>query len=65
MSTSRDREAARALNLLTREGLAYLGSADDSALTDFVHTFFCGNDADGHESPGKLPTFSVDHPYRN
>ena len=33
-------DAAQVLNSLTREGRAYVGSADDSALTDFVHTFF-------------------------
>ena len=37
---------------------AYLGSADDSALTDFVHTFFCEDDP-GNESPSKLLTFSA------
>ena len=52
MSTSQERDATRALNCLTREGLAYLGSADDSALRDFVHDFFGGDDP-GYESPGK------------
>ena len=51
MSTSRERETARALNSLAREGLAYLGSADGPALTDFVHEFFCGADP-AYDSPG-------------
>jgi hypothetical protein len=59
MSTSRDRNAARVLNSLTREGRAYIGSADDSALTDFVHTFFCGDDP-GYNTPGKSINWSVD-----
>ena len=53
-STSRARAAARALNSLTREGLACVGSADDSALRNFVHDFFGGEDP-GYESPGWLP----------
>ena len=59
MLTLRDRDAARALNSLTREGLAYLDRADDSALTDFVHTFFCEDDP-AYESPGKILTYSID-----
>ena len=59
MLTSRDRDA---LNSLTREGLAYLGSADGPALTHFIHEFFCGDDpAYAYDSPGKLSTFSIDH----
>ena len=60
MSTLRDREGARALNSLTREGLAYLGSADGPALTDFIHEFFCGDDP-AYNSPGKPSTSSIDH----
>ena len=36
-----------------------LGSADDSALTDFVHAFFCGDDPD-NDSAGKFLTFNVE-----
>ena len=47
MSSLRDREAARALNVLTREGLADLGSTDGPALTAFIHEFFGGEDSTG------------------
>ena len=50
---SRDREAARALNSLARDGLALLGTSDGSALTDFLHEFFAGEDP-GNESPGMI-----------
>ena len=59
MSKSPDKAAARALNSMTRKGLAYLGSADDSALTDFVHAFFCGDDPD-NDSAGEFLTFIVE-----
>ena len=59
ISMSWDRDAACALNSLTWEGLAHLESVDDSTLTDFVHTFFCGDDP-GYDSPGKLLAFGVD-----
>ena len=51
MLTSQDRAAACALNSLTWEGLAYLQSVDDSALTDFVHTFLCENDPAYESTP--------------
>ena len=47
------REAARALNSLARDGLALLGTSDGSALTDFLHEFFAGEDP-GNESPGMI-----------
>ena len=34
-----------------RDGLALLGTSDGSALTDFLHEFFAGEDP-GNESPG-------------
>ena len=52
--------AACALNFWTRKGLTYLGSVDDSTLTDFIHTYFGGDDSD-YESPGKILTLSVKH----
>ena len=60
MSRDPNRETARALNSLTREGLACLGSADGPALTKFIHEFFGGDDP-AYDSPSKLLTFSVDH----
>ena len=48
---SKDREAARALNTLARDGFALLGSSDSSALTDFLQDYFGGDDP-GNESPG-------------
>ena len=48
---SRDKEAARALNSLARDGVTLLGTSDGSALTDFLHEFFAGEDP-GNESPG-------------
>ena len=54
-----ERDVAHALKSLTQEGLSYLRSVDDSTLTDFVHTFFCGGDP-GYDSPGKLKTSSID-----
>ena len=56
----RETEGARALNSLTREGLAYLGSGDDPALTDFIHEFFCGDDP-AYDSPGKPSTSNIGH----
>lgn len=58
-STSGDRAAARALNSSTREGIAFLGSADDSALRTFVNDFFGGEDP-GYESPSMLLLFIID-----
>jgi hypothetical protein len=51
------------LTLSTREGLVYLGNADDSPLTDYyVHTFFCGDDPD-NDSAGEFVTFSINPTY--
>ena len=60
MSTSRDRDTAHVLNALTREGRTYVGSTDDPALTDFIHTFCGDGDDPGYDTPGKLLTNSVD-----
>ena len=50
---SSDREAGRVLNSLARDGLALLGTADSSTLTDFLHGYFGGDDP-GNESPGMV-----------
>ena len=60
MSSLRDREAARALNVLAFEGLADLGTTDGPALTAFIHKFFGREDPAGYDSPGKLTIFSMD-----
>lgn len=49
MSSLQDREAARALNVLTLEGLADLGSTDGPALTAFIHEFFGREDPAGYD----------------
>ena len=52
------KEAARAINRLTREGLDLLRSSDGSALFDFVEEYLCGDDPDDNEdelSSGKVP----------
>ena len=48
---SRGREAAHTLNSLARDSLALFGTSDGSALTDFLHEFFAGEEP-GNESPG-------------
>ena len=58
----RERATARSLNSLVREGLAYVDSADNSALRNLVHNFFGGEDPD-YESPGRLPPLTP--PYHN
>ena len=59
---SKDREAARALNSLARDGLALLGTSDSSALTDFLHEFFAGDDP-GNESPVKTLCHTLPNAY--
>ena len=52
------KEAARAINRLTREILDILRSSDGSALFDFVEEYLCGDDPDDNEdelSSGKVP----------
>ena len=56
---SLDRASAHALSSMTRKGLAYLSRAEDSALTDFVHAFFCGDDPN-NDTAGKFVTVSVE-----
>ena len=54
---SSSKEAARAINRLTREGFDLLGTSDGSALFDFVEEYLCGDDpvnSDGEISSGKV-----------
>ena len=54
---SSSKEAARAINHLTREG-NLLGASDGSALFDFVEEYLRGDDPDDYEddfSSGKVP----------
>ena len=62
--SSWDREAACTLNVLTRKGLADLGSTDGPALTAFIHKFFGEEDPDSYDSPGKLIILVSTTPYR-
>ena len=49
------RQAACALNVLPREGLADLfGSTDGPALMAFVNEFFGGDNPASYDSPGNL-----------
>ena len=55
---SSSKEAARAINRLTREGFDLLGALDGSALFHFVEEYLCGDDPDDYEddlSSGKAP----------
>ena len=45
LTMSNDREVARALNSLVREGHALFGSCDSHALSDFVAEYLCGDDS--------------------
>ena len=58
---SRDKEAARRLNSLASESLALFGTLNGSALSGFLHDYFCEDDP-GNESQGRrfnfLPYFA-------
>ena len=51
---SNDRDAARLLNSLAREGRTVLASSDGSALSEFISDYFCGDDP--FDSDGKSVT---------
>ena len=51
------KQAARVINRLAREGFNLLGTADGSALFDFVEEYLCGDDPDNNDdelSSGKV-----------
>ena len=52
LTMSNDREVARALNSLVREGRALFGSCDSHTLSDFVTEYLCGDNP--IDSDGKL-----------